>query len=141
MQSTNTTMESSKKELTLQINSFDKPKELSDVKAWSQLILNLLYLRPGTYPSLPEMGIDIEKYQFDFLDNAVSELSTKIIDQQQTYLPDVPLNGVQIGTVNNGADTVLVIQLIFNTSDGVTSSAIAINTSERHFLDFDVSWE
>ena len=48
-----------KAELKLEINAFDNPTRLNDLKAWSQLLLNLLFLRPGTYPSQPEMGIDI----------------------------------------------------------------------------------
>jgi hypothetical protein len=39
-----TVLESNKKELTLDIDSFNKPKELSDVEAWSQLMLNLIFL-------------------------------------------------------------------------------------------------
>ena len=125
---------------TLQINSFDKPSELNDVKAWSQLLLNLIFLKPGTYPSLPEMGVGIEDYQYDFLDEAVSELSTRITAQQQTYLPDVPLSGIQISKMEHDGQPVLVIQLFFTTDEGDVSSAVAINTSSRNFLDFEVSW-
>ena len=133
-------LESSKTETALQINSFDKPDELNDVKAWSQLLLNLIFLKPGTYPSLPEMGVGIEDYQYDFLEEAVSELSTQITTQQQTYLPDVPLSGVQISKMEQSGQPILVIQLFFSTESGDTSSAIAINTSSRNFLDFEVSW-
>lgn len=133
-------LESSKSEMSLQINSFDKPTELNDIKAWSQLMLNLIFLKPGTYPSIPDMGIGIEKYEYDFLEDAVNELSTKITEQQQTYLPDVPLSGVQISKMEHDGQPILVIQLFFDTENGATSSAIAINTSSRNFLDFEVSW-
>ena len=76
-------MECNKVEPSLEINSFDKPKELSGVTAWSQLILNLLFLKPGTYPSMPEMGIGIETYQYDYLDETITELQAAIINQQQ----------------------------------------------------------
>ena len=133
-------LESSKTETSLQINSFDKPKELSSVAAWSQLLLNLIFLKPGTYPSLPTMGVGIEDYQYEFLEDAISELSAKITDQQQTFLPDVPLSGVQISKMEENGIPILIIQLFFTIDSGVTSSAVAINISKRNFLDFEVSW-
>lgn len=137
---TSNPLESSKIETSLEINSFDKPAELSNVSAWSQLMLNLIFLKPGTYPSIPEMGVGIENYQYDFLEDAISELSSKIVDQQQRFLPDVPLSGVQISKIEQKGQPILIIQLFFTTEADTTSSAIAINTSSRNFLDFEVSW-
>ena len=137
---TSSPLESSKAETSLQINSFDKPEKLTDVSAWSQLMLNLIFLKPGSYPSIPEMGVGIEDYQYDFLDEAISELSSKITTQQQTYLPDIPLDGVEISSYDNNGQMILIIQLYFSTSSGPVSSAIAVNTSKRNFLDFDISW-
>ncbi len=132
--------ESNKIEPALEINSFDKPKELSGVAAWSQLILNLIFLKPGSYPSMPGLGIGIENYQYDFLDDTIAELTAAITSQQQTYLPDIPLSGVQIGKTEHEGQPILIIQLFFNIEDGVTSSAIALNVSKRNFLNFEVSW-
>ena len=134
------TLDSNKKETSLQINSFDKPNELTGVAAWSQLMLNLIFLKPGTYPSLPEMGVGIEDYQYDFFEEAVEALSSAITEQQKVFLPDVPLSGIKISKLDKNGQPILVIQLFFDTNDGVESSAIAINTSKRNFLDFDVSW-
>ena len=133
-------LESNKAETTLEINSFDKPKELSGLAAWSQLMLNLIFLKPGTYPSIPQMGIGIENYQYEFMDDTIAELSAAITSQQQTYLPEVPLAGVQIGKVIQNGQPILIIQMLFNDASGTVSSAIAINTTKRNFLDFEVSW-
>ena len=133
--------ESDKTELAIQINSFDKPTELNDVNAWSQLMLNLIFLKPGTYPSMPEMGVGIEDYQYDFLEEAVEELAAKINEQQSTYLPDIPLAGTQISKIDNNGHPVLLIKLFFNAPSGKTvASAIAINAESRKFIDFEISW-
>lgn len=137
---TSNSLQSSKTELTLEIDSFDKPKELVEVAAWSQLILNLLYLKPGTYPSLPDMGIGIEEYQYDFIDDIAEELTSKITSQQKQYLPDVPLTGVTVNSRIVGQIEALVIQLFFTTGSKMVASAVAIDTSQRNFLTFDVSW-
>ena len=137
---TSNPLESRKTELSLEINSFDKPRERKDVSAWSQLMLNLIFLQPGTYPSMPEMGVGIENFQYEFLDEALAELSAKITQQHQTYLPDVPLAGLEITSVEHNGQPILIIHMTFETEEGPVSSAVAINTSKRNFLDFEVSW-
>jgi len=134
------TMESRKSELTLDINSFDKPKELSSVGAWSQLILNLMFIKPGTYPSIPELGIGIEDYQYEYMDTAIDQLTAAITNQQQTYLPDIPLSQVNVSKMEKDGQPILIIQLFFNVDEGTATSAIALNVSKRNFLNFDVSW-
>lgn len=133
-------LQSEKKEVTLEINSFDKPKELSQVEAWSQLLLNLIFMRPGTYPSMPNMGVGIENYQFEFLEDAIEELTTAISEQQKIYLSDIPLNGINCTQVEHNGTPVLLIQFVFNVEDQLKTSAIAINTTSRNFLDFEISW-
>lgn len=138
---TSGTLEYNKIEPVLEIDSFDKPKELSNVAAWSQLILNLLFLRPGTYPSLPEMGIGLDQYQYDFVDDAIAELNSAITSQQQKYLPDIPLEQVNVSKVEQNGLQILVIQMYFRGTNGqIESSAVALDTSKRNFLNFEVSW-
>lgn len=132
-------LESSKKELSLGINVFNKPTELSGPNAWSQLILNLLFLRPGTYPSQPSMGIGIQDYDYEFLDAAISKLDTEINSQIRIYLPDIPLDGVSVqSTIYNGKTILMiVIQLVVN--GGIVTSVVASEVSDK-IIDFDVSW-
>lgn len=136
-------LESNKKELQLSINSFDRPTELLGPVAWSQLILNLLFMEPGTYPSMPDMGIGIENYEFEFLETALSSIRTDITTQQQKYLKDVPLDNVEVTTQQFKGDTILIIKLSFTDKGGnSTSTAIALNAepTSKRYLEFDISW-
>lgn len=136
-------LESNKKELQLGINSFDNPTELTGVKAWSQLMLQLIFLMPGTYPSMPEMGVGIENYQFEFIDDVVHTLSTSIMEQQRTYLSDIPLTSVTVEPSTINGETVLFIYLTFTKGDGSSeATVIAVNSSptSRNFLNFAISW-
>lgn len=133
-----------KSELVLGLDSFDKPKTLKDVGAWSQLILNLLFLLPGTYPSLPNMGIGLQLYEYDFLDDAIDEISAKIEAQQQEYLPDIPLSEVNVTKYypDNSQDPILLISLTFTTNEnGSDTSVIALNTKKNRFIEFEISWD
>lgn len=134
-------LESDKVELSLEIDSFDRPKELTKAQAWSQLILNLIFLKKGTYPSLPTLGIDIRQYDYEFMDTACERLQAEIADQQATFLPEVPLVGVMVTSSDYRGQPIMLVQLQFQVDNNTTeSTAIAINTSSRNFLDFDVSW-
>ena len=105
--------EHSKKELQMTINSFDRPTELTDVEAWAQLLLELVFLEPGTFPSLPGMGVGIHRYEYSEMDSAISDLSAKIMNQQQEYLPDIPLAGVDVFKTYSDGLPVLVIRFSF----------------------------
>lgn len=138
---TSETLEYQKNELTLDINSFDKPKELANAKAWAQLMLNLIFLKPGTYPSLPEMGVGLEGYQYEDLESAIGELNTIISSQQKQYLPQIPVENVNVSSMDYNGQKIIVIQMAFTLKTQTVSSVVAVNASYgRNFLDFDVSW-
>lgn len=133
-------LESQKKELLLAINPFNKPAELIGKNAWSQLIMYLLFLEPGTYPSMPEMGIGIKQYDFSFMDDAIEELPSKINQQVSLFLPDVPLTNVDASkVVLDDGRVILLLVLTFSDNGNVDSTAIA-STVKRSLLDFEPSW-
>ena len=138
-------MDYQKTEMTLSIDAFNRPQELSDVKAWSQLMLNLIFLTPGTYPSIPGMGIDILKYEYEYIDDIREKLSAEIMAQQQKYLEFVPLEAVRITTQEYKGSPIVLIQFSFyiKSTNSSEVSAIAINASEStgSLIDFDVSWD
>jgi hypothetical protein len=53
-----------KYELDFGLDNFQQPKVLSAKDSIAQIILNLFMMRPGSMPSLPHIGINIEKYLY-----------------------------------------------------------------------------
>lgn len=132
-------LESNKKELVLGTNVFSKPTELVGPKAWSQLILNLLFLRPGTYPSQPMMGVGIQDYEYEFLDDAISRLNSSINEQIRMYLPDIPLEGIEVkATDYNGRKILFIVIKLYD--DGSVVTAVVAAELKNHIIDFDISW-
>lgn len=85
----NSVLESMKDELELKFNDFNEPAIKKGLFATAQLIHNLCFLIPGTYPDTPEMGINIKQYQFEYLtETDLQRIREKIVDQIKTYLPD-----------------------------------------------------
>ena len=89
-------MESMKKELLLDVNSFNLPAYKEGVNAKARLFINLLFLKKGTYPSTPDMGVDIKSYQFDFLNEVIPKLTVDIQKQVEVYLPELTLDEIKI---------------------------------------------
>lgn len=130
-------LESNKKELMISLNSFDKPAEAKGKDAWIRLIIYLLFLKKGSYPSNPNIGIDIRRYEFEFVDKAIIVLQSELSDQIKWFLPDIPLESVVIDSTNINGETVLLIILTFE--DNSNDNVAVIATSTYNIIDFEIS--
>lgn len=131
--------ESDKKELVLGVNSFDKPAEAIGVNAWAKLVTNLLFMKKGTYPSEPDMGIEIQRYEFSFIDDIKEELETEITEQIHTYLSSVPLSGINISsTTLESGKVVLLVVLEFSYNGNLDSAVVAAENS-ANLINFKVA--
>jgi len=93
-----------------QQSNFVKASEYTDVDAIILAIRNILLSRKGNYPFTPSFGMNIEKYQFDLLDQTQLDIIKSELSQQITkYIPDI--TGIYInveivndetGVINNG---------------------------------------
>lgn len=131
--------EFTKKELLLDINLFNKPAEIIGKDAWAKLAINLLFLRKGTYPSSPNMGIGIQDYEYEFVDTAILRLNEEILNQFRTYLPDLPLEDVKVSSTEYNGQSILIIGLIFNDNGNIETTAVAATISNK-LIDFEISW-
>ena len=75
-------------------DSMYKPKVISSFDLIINSILTLLFMKPGQYPSIPELGIDIESYLHEYADdpNIPSEIKNKLTDQCNR----IEVTGIQI---------------------------------------------
>ena len=131
--------ECEKTELLFGINVFDQPAEASGTKAWGILITNLLFMTPGSIPSDPEMGCDIGQYEFGFIDDVVEDIEENIQHQVSTYLPDIPLESIEI---SNGSDTgdphILYVKLLFSIDDSENNIAVVAAEKVNSIINFVV---
>lgn len=132
-------LESSKKELVLGLNVLNKPGERIGSNAWAQLILQLIFLKPGTYPSQPEMGIGIQDYDYEYLDVAIEKLNSIIQAQIAMYLPDVPVDTVSVSSFDYQERKIMMIQINLIDNGSIVTEVIATEIKNR-IINFDVSW-
>lgn len=132
--------DSEKVELILGLNSFNQPAEASGENAWIKLITNLLFMKKGTYPSDPDMGGELYKYEYAFIDDVVDEIRSTVMTQVQTYLPDIPLAGCNVTsqTINSG-QAVLLINLIFQFSENEFDTVVVAAENSNNQINFAVA--
>ena len=87
-------------ELDFSLDDFHNQKVLRGADAYARLIQRLLFMRKGTYPTIPDMGIDISSYRFADLDVLTAgDLKNTIQQQCDTYIEHVPIQDISISTV------------------------------------------
>jgi len=130
--------ESDKTEQALEINTFNEPLELSGPNAWARLISNLVFMSPGTIPTDPEMGCEIQKYEFSFIDDVKEEIEEKITDQVRTYFPDIPLQEITVTSEENSTGrNILLIILSFSYEDNENITVVAAEKQDN-VLNFSI---
>lgn len=67
----------------MDVDSTYKPKIISTFELCINSILTLLFMKPGQYPSIPELGIDIDSYLHEYADDPTIPMKIKsdLLDQ------------------------------------------------------------
>ena len=52
---------------TFELNEFNEPKLSSEIETIKNTLLFILFSKPGQYPSLPQIGIDINSYLYIYI--------------------------------------------------------------------------
>ena len=67
---------------TFELNEFNEPRIRSEIEVVKDVILFILFAKPGQYPSLPHIGLDIQSMLYSFYDELdESNLKFKISEQ------------------------------------------------------------
>ena len=132
-------LEANKKELGLSTNVFNKATEYQGKTAWFQLILNLIFLRPGTYPSIPNMGVGLQDYEYEYIDDVKDNIRNNIEEQVNLFLPDLPLTSVEVTSVEYEGKTILLIVISLEDNGQIVTGAVASEVT-NHLIDFEISW-
>lgn len=123
-------------EFTLNTNDYKGILTESGILGYARLVINLLFLKPGTYPNSPEMGIDIQQYSFDIMDDELlSDIENDIRTQMSIYLPgniDIDIF-VEMIQPNDSLKKILGIAFRVNADENdVTQFFIFVNDDNGH---------
>lgn len=72
------------------LNNYNKPKSLSESETVAYNILTLLLGKPGFYPSIPQLGMNISQYLYSFDDTFDTTLIKAILAAQcSDFVPQI----------------------------------------------------
>ena len=101
------------KEHVLSLNDFNMPKVYDTNDANYILIIRLILLEPGTFPSHPKMGVGIKsRYRYNNDENFLMQLENDISNQINAYLPSLYMTNISLAEKNN------LLYIIIDTTDG-----------------------
>lgn len=93
------------KDIDFVMNEYGKLKEYTGANAAVLAIRNIILTKKGNFPLSPSLGLDIENYQFDFLDQTtVNQLKADLLSQINTYVPSLENVSVQVEIVEGNND-------------------------------------
>ena len=121
-----------KTEFELSVNNFGNTTEYNDLEALAREIQTLILMIPGSYPNHPEMGVGIQTYQFEFLDQfTISEISDRINKQITQYINSDYITRAVVELIPNK------LQPKANTLGVLINLAKNINKSDSFILTFE----
>ena len=83
------------RDFMLQQSDFIKAQEYTDTSAIILNIRNILLSRKGNFPFTPSFGMNVEKYQFDLLDDIqIDVIRSELSKHIAQYIPDI--SGVNV---------------------------------------------
>lgn len=97
-------------DVLLDVDGLYKPRVISTFELAVNAILTLLVMKPGQYPSIPELGIDIESYLFEYADDQM--IPAKIKEKLQNQCNRLDITGldydVYIDQLNDGTNALVI---------------------------------
>jgi len=127
------------KDFAFHIGEYGKAEEFTDASAVILAIKNILLTRKGNYPFNPNFGMNIEKYQFDLLDQTQLEvIESDLTDQISRYLPNLDNVYVDVQIVEDTANVLNVQQGMIGISISTVINSEPITTNFLLYEEYDV---
>ena len=130
------------RDFMLQQSDFIKAQEYTDTSAIILNIRNILLSRKGNFPFTPSFGMNIEKYQFDLLDDIQIEvIRSELSKHIAQYIPDISGVNVSVEIVVDeqgimaGGQNMLGITVVSKlNSEDITASFLLYEKSGEVFI-------
>lgn len=120
---------------TFSTNKFNEPKVLSPMESYVNDILMILFGKPGFYPSLPTIGMNIQKYFFMFIDDInTEEIKSELVSQCSDFFPSVRNGDFEIEKTEYKGRPLLLF--ILPTIDDVKIHSVTIGVTTDEYGKF-----
>ena len=112
------------------VDNFNNPKMFNESETLVNNLLMLLFMKPGSYPSLPNLGIDITQYLYMFFDEInTNKIKNDIATQCVQFLDCIEAGTLDVQKVFYNNKPLLLIILPVKIEDKVTGLALTLTTN------------
>jgi len=112
------------------VNNFNQTKVLSESETLINNILMILFGKPGFYPSIPSLGMDIEGYLYMFEDEIDPvQIKAQLASQCREFLPNIKDGSMDVYTTTYKEHVMLIFELpiLIDSVETVLSLGVTVN--------------
>lgn len=121
------------------VNNFNETKVLTEAETLVNNILMILFGKPGFYPSIPWLGMDIQQYLYRFEDE-IDDLGikAKLASQCREFLPNIEDGSMDVFSTTYQGRSMIIFQLpvIVDENSVILSLGVTINTKGEMVYNF-----
>lgn len=124
---------------TFGVNDYNKPKVLTEMETIVRNIMMVLTGKPGFYPSIPDLGMDIGQYLYQFPEDInEDEIKDELVNQCNEFLPMVESGDIDVYKANRNGRTVLVfvMPVIDDTERRQVALGVTVNEKGEFVYNF-----
>lgn len=115
---------------TFAINDYNQPKYMSDMESKVTDILMILLGKPGFYPSIPSLGMDIQQYLYMFEDEISTEaIKAELVRQCNEFEDDIDTGDLDVVATTWKDHLMLIFVLPIINDVKKTAVALGITTN------------
>ena len=121
------------------VNNFNETKVLTEEETLVNNILMILFGKPGFYPSIPWLGMDIQQYLYKFEDEIDDlKIKSKLASQCREFLPNIEDGSMDVYSTTYQGRSMLIFQLpvIVDENSVILSLGVTINTKGEMVYNF-----
>jgi hypothetical protein len=111
------------RDVGIEKDNFQKSKIFNETDSLINYILNILIMKPGNLPGLPDVGVDIGRFVDKNMNKGIDSDMIKglILDNCMNLLPYLSSDEIYVGVLTNAdGQQYLVIKLTIATDDGIS---------------------
>lgn len=111
---------------TFEMDHFQNPRLRNENEMIKNVLLMILFMKPGQYPSLPQLGLDLQQLLYSFYDELdEEELKQKIIDSCNALELSFNIGRIVVKKTMYRNRPSLIIRILTDTTDSWAESYVA----------------
>lgn len=123
------------------LNDFKEPKILNVDRTLVNCVMMILCGKPGFYPSIPDLGMDVRKYLYNFDDEVdLDEIRATLINQCSDLITEVDSGNIDVQQIVKNEQKILVF-ILPTIKDSESSLILGVSLDKKGKLIYDFTFD